>query len=255
VDVWTWASGRRRRRAERVVAAKLVSNALAEIRYHAGQCPEHLAVIHELADIVHNLPGGILGGGERRKQPYGCHTFRWMWETASPRQRAWLVTQLDGLRYDYGYLDKPPSPAPGKPVRWSRSAKRVDAATLLRLDPQAVFVIRHADLGAKHLIMPRGPNQPRFQPAEPGVSEYDCLLRMNDGENIVVHLRFQVALFDALAARRQVLRWTAPDRDGHLWRRSHVPDRCPDASTRHLMMKLSIRTRCDGLDSAARNAA
>jgi hypothetical protein len=50
---------------------------------------------------------------------------------------------------------------------------------------------------------------------------------MNDGENIVVHLRFQVALFDALAARRQVLRWTAPDRDGYLWRRSHVPDRCP----------------------------
>jgi hypothetical protein len=39
-----------------MVAAQLVSNAILEIRYYAGQGPEHLARIHELADIVHNLP-------------------------------------------------------------------------------------------------------------------------------------------------------------------------------------------------------
>src|SRR5258708_2870396 len=63
-------------------AAKLVTNAIVDIRYYAGQGPEFLARIHELAHVVHNLPGGILGGGERRKERYGYHTFRWMWETA-----------------------------------------------------------------------------------------------------------------------------------------------------------------------------
>lgn len=230
--MWTRASGTRRRRAERMVAAKLVTNAIVEIRYYAGQGPEHLARIHELADIVHNLPGGILGGGERRKQPYGYHTFRYMWETASPEQRAWLITQFDELRYDYSYLDRPPSPAPRKPARWSRSAKRVDAATLLRLDPQNAFVIRHADPGTKHTLMPRGQNQPKFQPVQPGISEFDCLLRMHDGETIVLHLRFETALFDALPALRLVLRWTTPDRDGYLWRRGHTGGGCPICADR-----------------------
>src|SRR5438034_4408110 len=63
----------RRRRAERRVAAKLVSDAILEIRTYAaspdlyrgpGTAAEH---IHDIADVVHNLPGGILGGGERRR--------------------------------------------------------------------------------------------------------------------------------------------------------------------------------------------
>lgn len=224
--MWTWAAGRRRRRAERIVAAQLVTNAILEIRYYAGQDPEHLARIHELADIVHNLPGGILGGGERGKEPYG-HTFRWMRESASAGQRTWLITQFEALHCDYSYLDKPPPPAPRKPVRRSRSAKTVDASTLLELDPRAAFVIRHADPGAEHALMPRGPDEPRFQPAEPGISEFDCLLRMHDGETIVVHLRFETALFDALPARRRALWWTTPDRDGYLWRRGHIEDGCP----------------------------
>jgi hypothetical protein len=215
-----------------MVAAQLVSNAILEIRYYAGQGPEHLARIHELADIVHNLPGGILGGGERGKEPYGYHTFRWMWETASADQRAWLITQFEILRYDYAYLGKPPSPAPRKAVRRSRSAKTVDAATLLELDPRVAFVIRHADPGAEHTLMPRGPEEPRFHPAERGIAEFDCLLRMQDGETIVVHLRFETALFDALPARRRALRWTTPDRDGYLWRRDHIEDGCPICTDR-----------------------
>jgi hypothetical protein len=209
-----------------MVAAQLVTNAVLEIRYYAGQGPEHLARFRELADIVHNLPGGILGGGERGKEPYGYQTFRWMWETASAEQRTWLITQFEALRYDYSYQDKP-SPAPRKPVRLSRSTKTVDAATLLQLDPRAAFVIRHAVPGAGHTLMPRGPDEPRFQPAEPGISEFNCLLRMQDGETIVVHLRFETALFDALPARRRALRWTTPDRDGYLWRRGHIEDGCP----------------------------
>jgi hypothetical protein len=65
------------------------------------------------------------------------------------------------------------------------------------------FVIRHAHPGAFHVLLPRGPGQPRFQPAEPGMQEFDCLLRMHDGQIIVVHLRFQAALSDALPARRR----------------------------------------------------
>lgn len=98
---------------------------------------------------------------------------------------------------------------------------------MLELDPRAAFVIRHADPGAEHALMPRGPDEPRFQPAEPGISEFDCLLRMHDGETIVVHLRFETALFDALPARRRALWWTTPDRDGYLWRRGHIEDGCP----------------------------
>lgn len=60
---------------------------------------------------------------------------------------------------------------------------------------------RHADPGAEHALIPRGPDQPRFQPTEPGISEFDCLLRMHDGETIIVHLRFQTALLDALPTR------------------------------------------------------
>lgn len=215
-----------------MVAAQLVRNAILEIRYCAGQGPEHLARIHELADIVHNLPGAIFGGGERGKEPYGYHTFRWMWETASADQRAWLITQFETLRYDYAYLGKPRSPAPRKAVRRSRSAKTVEAATLLELDPRAAFVIRHADAGAEHTLMPRGPEEPRFHPAERDIAEFDCLLRMQDGETIVVHLRFETALFDTLPARGRALRWTTPNRDGYLWRGDHIEDGCPICTDR-----------------------
>jgi hypothetical protein len=209
-----------------MAAVQLITSALLEIHYRAGKGPEHLAMIRELADIVHNLPG-LLRDGEHGKEPYGYHTFRWMWETASAGQRTWLITQFEALHYDYSYLGKPPSPAPRRPVRRSRSAKSADAATLLELDPRAAFVIRHADPGAEYMLIPRGPDEPRFQPAEPGISEFDCLLRIHGGETILVHLRFETTQFEALPARRQTLRWTAPDRDGYLWRRDHIEDGCP----------------------------
>ena len=137
--MWIWRRGRRRRRAEHKIAARLVTNAILEIRFYAQQGPEHLTRIRELADVVHNLPGGILGGGERGREPYGYHTFRWMWETASAEQRGWLVAQFEPLDYDYSYLERAPSPAPRKPVRRSPSTKTVNAATLLTLDPAAAF--------------------------------------------------------------------------------------------------------------------
>lgn len=87
-SMWSWRKGVWRRRAERRVAVQLVTNAILEIRCYAAQDdPEHLAEIHELADVVHNLPGGIIGGGERRPEPYGYHTFRYVGDrvTASTR--------------------------------------------------------------------------------------------------------------------------------------------------------------------------
>ncbi len=102
-----------------MVAAQLVTNAILEIRSAAGRGPEHLDRIHQLADVVQNLPDGILGDGERGKDPSGYRTFRRMWQTASAEQRAWLISQFELLHYDYSYLDNPPSRAAWKPVRRS----------------------------------------------------------------------------------------------------------------------------------------
>jgi hypothetical protein len=224
--VWARVAGRRRRRAERAIAAQLVARALLWIRFYARQGPEHLSQIEQLADLVENLPG--LGSGSGRdREPYGYHTFRWVWQTASNEKRAWLITQFEDIGYDYSYLDKPPSPPPRKPTHRSTAAKTVNAAALLNLDPDAALEIRHADPGAVHLLIPRGPDQVQFHPVEPGMSEFHCLLRMIDGETIEVHLRFATALFDAVPTRAQRMRWTTPDRDGYLWRRGHTADSCP----------------------------
>ncbi|MQA25656.1 MAG: hypothetical protein GEU94_09310 [Micromonosporaceae bacterium] len=149
-----------------------------------------------------------------------------MWETGSAEQLAWLVAQFEALGYDYSYLEQPPSPAPKKPVRRSPSPKTVDAKTLLRLDPTAALEIRHADPGTVHVLIPRGPDEARLHPVEPGMSEFNCLLRMIDGEVIIVHLRFATASFDTSPARRRALRWTTPDRDARLWKQDHEDGRC-----------------------------
>jgi hypothetical protein len=90
----------------------------------------------------------------------------------------------------------------------------------------AALELRHANPNAMHVLMPRERHEPHFRPDEPGVSEYDCLLRMMDGETILVHLRFPTALFDALPTRPRTLRWTKPARDGYLWRRGHAANAC-----------------------------
>jgi hypothetical protein len=98
-----------------MVAAQLVTNAILEIRSCAARGSEHLDRIQQLADIVQNLPDGMLGGGERRTDPSGYRTFRRMWETASAEERAWLTSQFELLHYDYSYLDIPPRQPPGSP--------------------------------------------------------------------------------------------------------------------------------------------
>ncbi|MQA26217.1 MAG: hypothetical protein GEU94_12280 [Micromonosporaceae bacterium] len=49
--VWTWVAGMRRRRAERAMAAWLVTNAILEIRLLAGQGPEHLPASMNLSSV------------------------------------------------------------------------------------------------------------------------------------------------------------------------------------------------------------
>lgn len=232
--MWRGRQGRRRRQDEHRVAVHLVTQAILEIRTYAARGePDDLTRIQRLADLVHNLPGGILGGGERRTEPHGYHTFRYMWETASPQHRDWLIDQCDAIGHDYSYLDRPPSPPLREQVRRSASAKEITRTTLASLDESAAALeLRHADPDALHVLMPRESHEPRFYPAEPGISEYNCLLHMLDGETILVHLRFPTAVFDALPARPRTRRWTTPARDGYLWRRAHTANGCPICETR-----------------------
>src|SRR5436190_10097059 len=181
----------RRRRAERRVAAKLVSDAILEIRTYAaspdlyrgpGTAAEY---IHDLADVVHNLPGGILGGGERRRawDGPGFHTFLWMWQTASEAQRRWLIAQFTAIGYDYRYLESGPGlslPATAPATRLSvrrgdwrvphnvGQVKAVDTATYAALMTEAHdrglsggkrgdWLIAHLDPQGTHILMPRRP--------------------------------------------------------------------------------------------------
>lgn len=155
-----------------------------------------------------------------------------MWETASPDQRAWLVAQFEALNYDYSYLEEPVRPTPRRPTHWSTRAKRVDAATLQRLDPSTAFELGHAEPGAVHTLIPQERDELLFGPPKTGRAEYDALVRMRDGETIVLHLRLETSAFESLRSRRRIVRWTPPDRDGYLWRRGHDPNGCPICAAR-----------------------
>jgi hypothetical protein len=58
-------------------------------------------LIHELADICHNLPG--LLDPERRHNLIGG--LRYLWRTSSDGKRRWISSRWDQLGYDYSWLD------------------------------------------------------------------------------------------------------------------------------------------------------
>jgi hypothetical protein len=214
------------------VAVALISNAILEIRRCAASGTEHLRRIHQLADVVHGLPIGVLSGAGPGRYGEGYRTFRLMWERASEDQRAWLVAQFEALSYDYSYLEEPADPPLPRSSHWSTKAKRVDAVTLLRLDPSVAFEIDHAEPGAVHTLVPQDRDELLFGSPGTGTSEFDALVRMGDGETIVLHLRFEAAAFESLRTRRRLFRWTPPDRDGYLWRRGHEPSSCAICAAR-----------------------
>jgi hypothetical protein len=255
-----WAK-RRRRRGERRAAAILLRNAVVEIRTYAfnGKLYQGPGTVQEyirmLADTVHNLPGGVLGGGERRKvwPGEGYHTFYWMWTTASPAQKRWLVSQFSAMGYDYTYLEQAgPWPVYSDPAtrlslhrgglrlpRDVASVKAVDTQTFARLAAQAYergltggkrtdWLITHLDPRGTHILLPKRPGDAFFGPKVDGVWEHRCLLRMLDGAIVVGSLRVERASVDAIPAgltRREQVRFAAlprrHDRDVGLWGRDH----------------------------------
>ena len=255
-----WAKWRRRR-GERRAAAILVRNAVVEIRTYAfnGELYQGPGTVQEyirmLADTVHNLPGGVLGGGERRTAwpGEGYHTFYWMWATASPANKRWLVSQFSAMGYDYRYLEQAgPWPVYSDPAtrlslrrgglrlpRDVASVKAVDTQTFARLETQAYergltggkrtdWLITHLDPYGTHILLPKRPGDVFFGPKVDGVWEYRCLLRMLDGAVVVGSLRVERASVDAIPAgltRREQVRLAAlprrHDRDVGLWGRDH----------------------------------
>lgn len=265
---------RRRRRGERRVAAILVRNALLEIRLYAARSELYqgpgpvLEYIRMLADAVHNLPGGVLGGGERGNAwpGEGYHTFYWMWATASPAQKRWLVSQFQEMGYDHTYLDQvgawPVYTQPATRLSLRRggmqmphdvaSVKAVDTQTFARLATEAYergltggkradWLIAHLDPQGTHLVLPKRTDDVFFGAKVDGVWEYRCLLRMFDGAIVVGGLRTERASVDAVPAgltRREQVRVAAlprgHDRGVYLWGRDHnatEPDCARCAST------------------------
>jgi hypothetical protein len=214
-----------------------------------------LEYIHMLADTVENLPGGILAGGERRNAwpGEGYHTFYWMWTTASPAKKRWLMSQFSAMGYDYTYLERAgPWPVYSQPAtrlslgrgglqmpRDVASVKAVDTQAFARLQTEGYergltggkridWLVAHLDPQGTHIVLPKRPDDVFFGAKVAGVWEYRCLLRMLDGAIVVGSLRAECASVHAVPAgltRREQARLAAlprgRDRDVYLWSRDH----------------------------------
>ncbi|GAB3931825.1 hypothetical protein GCM10029976_036800 [Kribbella albertanoniae] len=265
--------GRKLRREEQRVAAGLVYQAVIEIRGEAAarlrSKEPDVERIRRLADVVHNLPG-LLGGGRigARSGPPGwpgpgTFTFYWLWTTASPAQKAWLIEQFKDLGFDYTYLKtygewpvraEPPTSLSLRRGGWRRpydasSVRVVSTATLARLMTEAFdrdltsksyeSSIAHLKPDATHVLLPRHPGDNFFSARRDGVWEYRVLQRMSDDALIDCHLiafRSSIAALPVDISRIEQLRLAAlPEsnaRDTGLWFRDHrvaQPD-CPECS-------------------------
>jgi hypothetical protein len=98
-------------------AALLTSRALVEIRYVAwrakskGDQPpaEQFARIHFLADLCHNLPG-IARAGPRDRS-----AIEWVWSTAGPEGRTWILDTIRDADCQWTPPDPHQPPAKGPP--------------------------------------------------------------------------------------------------------------------------------------------
>lgn len=222
--------------------------------------------MHMLADVVHNLPG-ILGTGRisARSGPDGwpgpgTFTFYWLWTTASPAQKNWLIEQLQNLEYDYTYLDRygewpvytePPTSLSLRPGGWRRpydatSVRIVPTETLANLlteefargltSKRSDRLIAHLKPGATHTVIPNQPDDIFFGPRRQGIWEYRVLQQMEDGALIDGHLRAfrtTIAELPPSAAKLKRLYLAALPlghaRDTGLWFRDHqsADPNCP----------------------------
>ncbi|MGC3862338.1 hypothetical protein ACPSM1_19370 [Micromonospora chersina] len=246
----------RRRDREQVVAG-LLSAALLEIRMLAfrpglSRHPDgHLAEIHLIADVCHNLPRAAAV-----RAANGFDPFVYMWQTATADQQRWLSERLESLGVDYRYLvQSPPWPPPATtPARRPRLARRgwriprdpggfvaVDTATMRELVREAhalepsgrkspEWTLAHLQPEGRHILRSSRLGEPLFLPDGPGdLRQYRGLIQMRDGATVVDHLRIRESSFARLSANLSPMeRWllaAAPygsrERDVSLWGRDH----------------------------------
>lgn len=222
----------------------------------------HLAEIHLIADVCHNLPGAA-----SVRTADGYDPFIYMWQTATPDQQRWLIGHLKRLGVDYRYLmQSPPWPPPATtPAQRPRLARRswriprdpnafaaLDTAKLQELVREAhtleppgrkspEWTLAHLHPQGQHILRASRPGEPLFLPAGPDdLRQYRGLLQMRDGATVVGHLRLRESSFATLPPnlspikRRQLA--AAPsdshERDVYLWGRDHRatdPD-CPQCT-------------------------
>ncbi|MFF9501233.1 hypothetical protein [Streptomyces sp. NPDC014656] len=132
---------RRESELDRAVAALLAARAFIEIRHLAGSArlgsgdrpEETLERIRFLADLAHNLPG-VTGprrstpsrpGASRgsRKRATAARPMTWVWHTAGPEGRAWILRHIE--QAGRTWAPPPPlperrkGPAPMTPRQWA----------------------------------------------------------------------------------------------------------------------------------------
>jgi hypothetical protein len=257
---------RRWSRRERERAAKrLMSQAFMEIRALAygaegtGDPAGALDRIRLLADACHNLPGAI---GRRPPAPGEADPFVGPWR--KPREHDWMARNLKAANLDASWLDAAPWTPPvlvpvERPrlarggIRFPRSVREytsVDTATLRSLvndaqetgDPptarQAYLrsLLAHAAPEGRHLLRAIRPGE-RPALASSGVTEFRCLMRMNDQAVIAFRPRLRSQALAAVPRRLSIARqlWHSAgtprghEQDAYLWTRQHQaaqPD-CP----------------------------
>lgn len=255
---------RRWSRRERERAAKrLMSQALLEIRALAYTAKdkedpaEALERIRLLADACHNLPGVI---GRRPPAPGEIDPFIGPWR--HPHEHGWMARTLKSTGLGTAWLDAaprtPPVRAPVERPRLTPGGWRlprslgeytsVDTATLRSLVSEAMEIgsppkarlvylrslLTHAAPQGRHLLRAiRLGERPAL--ASNGLTEFRCLMQMNDQTVIACRLRLRSEALTAIPRRLSPVRqlWLTAstprrhERDYYLWTRQHrtaLPD-------------------------------
>ena len=254
------ARGRRWSRRERERAAKrLMSQAFIEIRALAHTAKDEedpggtIERIRLLADACHNLPGVI---GRPPPRPGGADPFIGPWR--HPREHDWMARVLKSADIDTAWLDaaprRPPALAPAERPRLARGGIRlprslgeytsVDTATLRSLVSEALeagsppearqaylrLLLAHAAPEGRHLLRAiRAGERPASASTSSGLTEFRCLVRMNDRSVIAFRPRLRSEALTAIPRHLSPVRqlWLAAsiprrhERDDYLWVRAH----------------------------------
>jgi hypothetical protein len=232
--------GRRWNRRERERAAKrLMSQAFMEIRVLACTAKDKedpadaLERIRLLADACHNLPGVI---GRRPPRPGDADPFIGPWR--HPHEQNWMARVLKSTDLETAWLDAasrwPPVLAPMERPRLARCGIRlprslheytsVDTTRLRSLVNEALeggsplearqsylrLLLAHVSPEGRHLIRAIRPGE-RPASASSGLTEFRCLVRMNDRAIIAFRPQLRSEALTAIPRRLSPVRqlWLA----------------------------------------------